>query len=159
MERRAVSQRTFEWTLVLIAVAAFFVFGKLPAPTLAGVSNSPAPVDEPSSPARLGLPAKIQSYNVLAVLTADNIACMSPGTTRVVLQTTQRNILVVPKPDQVVSIEKELAQYGISRDGLQVQIVGPAVSVQTLLAENREWNEKVKASGCLHTASPDISSN
>ncbi len=153
------NQRAFGWTLVVIMAVCFFAFSRFPTRTLALSRDRPAPVDEQSNPARFGLPAKIEGYNVLAVLTPDNTACMLPGTMRIVLQTTQKNILSVPKADEAATIEKELRYYGISHDGLQVQMVGPAVSAQAILSENRVWNEKAKTSGCLQTTRQDTLPN
>ncbi len=153
------SQRAFELTLVVIIGISFLASAKFPPRTPALASSAPAPDDEPFDPARFGLPAKIENYNVLAVLTPDNTACMLPGTKRVVLQTAQTSIFTVPKAGQPASIEKELEQYGIGSDGLQVQVVGSTVSAQSFLEENRRWNEKARTTGCGRTHSSDTFPN
>lgn len=148
-------QRTFELTLVVIIVISLVAFAQFPGRALAPMGDMPAPNDEQFDPARFGLPARIDNYNVLAVLTPDNTACMLPGTKRVVLQTVPTNIFAIGKTEPAGSIEKELEQYGIDSDGLQVQVVGPTVSARAFLEENRRWNEKARTSGCLRTRSAD----
>ncbi len=152
-------QRVFELTLVVIILICLVAFAQLPPRTLALASNASAPDDEQFDPTRFGLPARIESYNVLAVLTPDNTACMLPGTKRVILQTAPTNIFTIPKAGQALSIEKELEQYGIGSDGLQVQMVGPTVSARAFLEENRRWNEKARTSGCIRTRSTDAFPN
>jgi hypothetical protein len=152
-------QRTFELSLVVIIIISLVAFAQFPGRTLAPLGDVPAPGDEQFDPARFGLPARIDNYNVLAVLTPDNTACMLPGTKRVVLQTVQTSIFTIPKTGQAGSIEKELEQYGIDSEGLQVQVVGPTVSARAFLEENHRWNEKARTSGCMRTHSIDTMSN
>ncbi len=146
-------QRTFEWSLVVIIVISLVAFAQFPARTLSPLGDVPASDDEPFDPARFGLPTRIDSYIVLAVLTPENTACMLPGTKRIVLQIVQTNIFAIPKTGQATSIEKQLEQYGIDSEGLQVQVVGPTVSAQAFLEENRQWNEKARTGGCMRTHS------
>lgn len=153
------SQRVFELTLVVIIGICFFASAQLPLRTYALASDAAAPDDELFDPAHFGLPTRIDNYNVLAVLTPDNTACMLPGTKRLVLQTAQTNIFAVPKVGQAASIEKALEQYGIGSDGLQVQMVGPTVSARAFLEENRQWNEKARTTGCGRTRAADTLPN
>ncbi len=153
------SQRTFELSLVVFIVIGLVAFAQFPARAFAPLGDMSALGDQPTDPSRFGLPAKIDNYSVLAVLTSDNTACMLPGTKRVVLQILQPNFFIPAKSGQPASIEKDLEQYGISPEGLQVQLVGPTVSAQVFLEENRQWNEKAKTSGCGRTHAIDTFPN
>ncbi len=110
----------------------------------------------PYDPARFGLPGYIRGYKLLAVFTSDNLACMSKGETRLMLQATAPDVEAFlatsnPTRNNLEAIQKDLEQHG---KNVEIEIAGPGVTIETVISENAKWNEGMKEYGGEQTGGP-----
>ena len=115
-----------------------------------------APVDRPTStpinpyaPAYYGIPNTIAGYNVLAVLTSDNLACMLPGEKRLVLQANESTLEEYLAKSQPLSIQEELKRLGLTEMTAGVEIAGPGSTLEQLVEEVNKWNQEATIRGCV----------
>jgi hypothetical protein len=101
-------------------------------------------------PARYGLPSTIGGYQVLAVLTSDNNACMLPGEKVLVLEATQQSVEEYLRTSNIPDIKTELRQKGFP-DFAQSgpQIVGPGTKLDEFLSEVKKSNAFAQQYGCV----------
>jgi hypothetical protein len=117
---------------------------------------APASTLNPYDPARFGLPGYIGGYKLLAVFTSDNLACMSKGEIRLALQATAPDVEAFlatsnPRSSNLAAIQKDLEQHS---KNVEIEIVGPGVTIETIISENAKWNEDMKKNGCEQTGGP-----
>ena len=93
-------------------------------------------------PAYYGLPEVIAGYKILGVETSENIACMPPGTIRLLLQTSQPDLDSFLKHTPNGDVESELKKFSIKPKQWEFQYVGPGISKEDVLATFRVWDPK-----------------
>lgn len=93
-------------------------------------------------PGYYGLPDVIAGYKILGVQTSENIACIPPGTIRLVLQTSQPDLDSFLKHTPNGSVESELKKFSIKPKRWEFQYVGPGISKEDVLATFRVWDPK-----------------
>jgi hypothetical protein len=142
--------------VILLIVALGIVLleqANLSAATQIQLSKTTTPASS-YDPAQYGLPKTIAGYNVLAVLTPDNTACMVPESKRLVLQAAEPTVegyLAASSGD----ILKELEKYGFNdKTKIEVMIVGPGTTLEEFLSENQKWNRQAQTYGCVRTGGP-----
>jgi hypothetical protein len=96
------------------------------------------------SPSTHNLPEKLADYNVLAVLTSDNVICFQPGQKRLILQTTQ-NFEEFLKNDNQAFLNNELSKL---QEKWSISIVGPGVSQEQVWSQNEKWNDQARSENC-----------
>ena len=141
---------------VLCAIALWFMFfgqsgaaRTLTKGTLSLRGTMTPSVANPYDPAVHGVPETLAGYRVLAVLTPDNTACMPLGVGRLVLQADQDSLEEHLKVGQLIDIGKALEQHDLRPDQWVIQVVGPGVTLEELIAENESWNEEAVRLGCV----------
>ncbi len=105
----------------------------------------------PSS--QYGIPPVLAGYEVLMVFTSQTTACIPNGIKRLVLRSTEQTLEDQVNNRNPQDIDEALIQSGIlDRQNWDIQIVGPDLSLETILDENDKWNELSEGQDCVTLA-------
>lgn len=120
-----------------------------PIPTSTSEKTIPTPINS-YGPTDYGLPSTIAGYKVLAVLTAENNACMMPEQKRLVLQASQTDMDDYLKDSNPNAINTALEQNGLTASDWEIQVVGPTVTLDEILDQVQIWNKQME-NGCVRS--------
>ena len=145
-------------TAVLVAISVLAI--KQPSAS-ASYRNRIVPTSNPTvtiptgpfDPASYGVPDSIAGYKVLAVISANNTACVGPDDKRLVLLTDEPTVMDTVNKSQIDAVNVEAARLGLTdytKGG--IQWAGPGTTTQQVVAGLQEWNKAIAAAGsCLQT--------
>ena len=144
---------------ILIFIAGLFrmVGAGIFAWSLPAEGETPS-LSESYNPAYFGLPQTVAGYKVLAVLTSDNTACMSPGSRKLVLQAAHS---LAAQGDEVLSttagdaaVAAELRKRGLADFAREGWVrVGPELTFDEFVMQAQDWNAHRREHGCEPPAS------
>ncbi len=101
-------------------------------------------------PTQYDIPDTLAGYQVLAVLTPDNLACMPADHMRLVLQSSLENQDTYLPQSDLQGIREALKEHGVmDSENWELQIVGPGISKEQFLTEIAEWNQTMAHEGCM----------
>ena len=106
---------------------------------------------ESFDPQTYGLPEVIAGYEVLAVLTSDNQACLPPGQNRLVLQSahpTLEDYLSEQDGGQAPDVGTALEELGLNLAEWTWSIGGPYATRDKVIQDIQEWNLYAQQHGC-----------
>ena len=97
----------------------------------------------PFDPASYGVPDSIAGYKVLAVISANNTACVGPDDKRLVLLTDEPTVMDTVNKSQIDAVNVEAARLGLTdytKGGIQ-WAGGPSATTQQFAANLPKWNQ------------------
>lgn len=112
----------------------------------------------PYDPATYGIPYEIGGYNILAVKTSSNTACMRTGRMRITVQTSQPGLesLLTSKREVVRQTLRQLPSLADIDFDLEFISLEPW-NPEGFMASNADWNEARK-NGCFSSGPALIAS-
>jgi hypothetical protein len=129
--------------------------------TLRSATNTPL-TPEPTrlyDPSQYGIPDVLGGYEVLAILTARDVACMSSDTKRIILQAMALNVhafLQQPKsPKEILQSLKQLP--GEEKTRWQLEFAGPGASLEGISSTLEVWNQTFSHKPCRPLGGQDLS--
>ncbi|MEO8610984.1 MAG: hypothetical protein ABI690_24015 [Chloroflexota bacterium] len=101
------------------------------------------------APATYGIPDSIAGYEVLAVKTLENTACMMPDTMLLLLQSDKENVDAFLESANPQTILEALKNLGL-KVAIELEYMGPDTwDKEQFISNTDEWNRTMKSGGCL----------
>jgi hypothetical protein len=125
------------------------------------IGPAPSATEYPNGsfdPAAYGVPGTLAGYKVLAVITANNTACVGPNEKRLVLLTDQPDVNGLITNSRAGAVMSEAARLGLSaytQGGIE-WVGGPGATLESIIANTRQWNAAVAVGGCVRTGGPIV---
>ncbi len=112
-------------------------------------STLPILIDAPLQfePKTYGIPDVIAGYKVLAIVTAENTACLRPGEKILVLQSTAATVDEFLKSAPAETLTQGMDQAGMKSAEWEISIAGPQTTLDSLVANTQASNREVMKTG------------
>jgi hypothetical protein len=110
------------------------------APVITPTTSGPSP--ETFDPAYYGLPDVIAGYKIIAVETSANMACMTPGNIKLILQSSQPSVEAFLKNAPGANVDTEVKKLSLKPKQWEFEYVGTGISRETVLSTAKQWDPR-----------------
>lgn len=149
--------------IAAFAVSTFAARSLQPSPLWLTPEMTPETTSEVDysayDPVQFGIPTKLAGYDVLAVFSEDNTACMPSGHYQLMVQVMEPDMQAYLESDTGTSIMTALDDLVASREGnwtLEIVGLGSTPTREQIVAQKERWNTQMRTHGCVRFGGPII---